>query len=230
MRNLWVKIGLGAGGIFAIGMVLGSVVKFGRHKFEDLVNTNSDIRIPLMGIIPFQLADQRLGDLRRITLLRDAPKHLSGVRIEARLGDSATTEPFKDCAFLTVNDPEHVDGNTRFSCIRDTAGLGSFGTVEIRHTQGGEPTTLVRTLMLPAEEVRQLQEAMGPRVRPDSAKLEELERMGDSLEAMGDSIRAATDVQVRIEAAHGRASRAARGIHVQVHEAPAAPTPPPAKP
>jgi hypothetical protein len=230
MRNLWVKIGLGAGGIFAVGMLLTSVVKFGRNKIDDLFNTSSDIRIPLMGIIPFKLADERLGDLRRITLLRDAPKHLTGVRVEARLGDSATTEPFKDCGFLTVNDPEHIDGNTRFSCIRDTAGLGSFGTVEIRHLQRGEPTTLVRTLVLPAEEIRQLQEAMGPRVRPDSARLAELERMGDSLEAMGDSIRAATDVQVRIEEAHGHARRAARGVRVQVEEAPAAPTPPPARP
>jgi hypothetical protein len=230
MRNLWVKIGLGAGGIFAVGMLVVSLAKFGRNKIEDLFNTSSDIRIPLMGIVPFQLADQKLGDLRRITLLRDAPKHLTGVRVEARLGDSATTEAFKDCGFLTVNDPQHVDGNTRFTCIHDTTGLASFGTVEIRHVQGGEPTTLVRTLMLPAIEIQQLQEAMGPRVRPDSAKLAELVRMGDSLEAMGDSIRAATEVQVRIEQEHGRANRAARGIHVQVNEAPQAPTPPPANP
>ena len=226
MRNIWVKIGLGAGGIFAVGMVLVTLGKFGKSKIEDLFNTASDIRIPLMGIVPFKLGDQRLGDLRRLTLMRDAPKHLTGVRVEARLADSASVDPFKDCTFLTVNDPEHLDENTRFSCVRDTTGLGSFGTVEIRHVQGGEPTTLVRTLVLPAEQIRQLQEAMGPRVTPDSVKLAELEQMGESLQAMGDSIRAATRVQVRIQDAHTRAARAGRGIRVQVNEAPAVPVPP----
>ena len=166
MRNLWVKIGLGAGGIFAVGMVLVTIGKFGKARIEDLVHSDSDIRIPLMGIVPFQLADQRLGDLRRLTLLRDAPNHLTGVRVEARLGDSITIDPLKDCTFLTVNDPEHINQDTRFSCLLDSAGLRSFGTVEIKHRQGGEPTTLVRTLLLPAEQVRQLQEAMGPRVTP----------------------------------------------------------------
>ena len=227
MRNIWVKIGLGAGGIFAVGMLLVTLGKFGKSKIEDLFNTDSDIRIPLMGIIPFQVGDAKLGDLRRLTLMRDTPKHLTGVRVEARLGDSITVDRFKDCAFLTVNDPEHVNENTRFSCVRDSAGLASFGTVEIRHIQGGEPTTLVRTLVLPAEQIRQLQEGMGPRVTPDSARLADLERMGDSLRAMGDSIRAATQVQVRIEQAHTRATRAGRGIHVPVNEAPAAPTPTP---
>jgi len=226
MRNIWVKIGLGAGGIFAAGMLLVTLGKFGKSKIEDLVNSDSDIRIPLMGIIPFQLGELKLGDLRRLTLLRDAPKHLTGVRVEVRLGDSATIDPFKDCTFLTVNDPEHLNERTRFTCVRDTVDLASFGTVEIKHVQGGEPTTLVRTLVLPAEQIRQLQEGMGPRVTPDSARMAQLELMGDSLQAMGDSIRAATQVQVRIEQAHTRATRAGRGIHVQATEAPAAPTPP----
>lgn len=230
MRNIWVKIGLGAGGIFAAGMLLVTIGKFSKAKIEDLVNSDSDIRIPLMGIIPFQLGDLKLGDLRRLTLLRDAPKHLTGVRVEARLGDSASVDPFKDCAFLTVNDPEHVNENTRFSCVRDTVGLASFGTVEIKHVQGGEPTTLVRTLVLPAEQIRQLQEGMGPRITPDSVKLAQLEQMGESLQAMGDSIRAATLVQVRIEQGRAHAPRAGHGIHVQVNDAPAAPVPPTPRP
>lgn len=229
MRNIWVKIGLGAAGIFAVGMVLITLAKFSRSKIDDLVNSASDIRIPLMGIVPFQLADQRLGDLRRLTLLRDAPKHLAGVRVEVRLGDSVAVDPFKDCTFLTINDPEHLNDRTRFSCLRDSVGLASFGTVEIRHVQGGEPTTLVRTLLLPPDQIRQLQQAMGPRVAPDPAQMAQLEQMADSLRAMGDSIRAATMAQVRIQQAHVRAARAARGIQVQVNEAPAVP-PPPAKP
>lgn len=226
MRNLWLKIGLGAGGIFAVGMVLVTIGRFGRAKIEDLVHSDSDIRIPLMGIVPFQLGDQRMGDLRRLTLLRDAPNHLTGVRVEARLGDSLTIDPLKDCTFLTVNDPEHFDQDTRFACVRDSAGLSSFGTVEIKHSQGGEATTLVRTLLLPPDQIRQLRDAMGPRVTHDSASMARLEQLGGSLRAMGDSIQAATLVQVRIAEEQARAGRG--GHPVQVHDAPAAPTTPPA--
>ncbi|HVX89679.1 MAG TPA: hypothetical protein VG940_12170 [Gemmatimonadales bacterium] len=223
MKNIWLKIGLGAGGIFAVGMVLVSLVKAGRNKIEDLVHSDADIRIPLMGIVPFQLADQRLGDLRRVTLLRDAPKHLTGVRVEVRLADSATIDPLKDCQFLTVNDPTHLNERTRFTCVADSAGLSSFGTVEIRHRQGDEPTTLVRTLVLAPADLAALQADMGPRVGPDSAQLAALELMGDSLRAMGDSIRAATMVQVRIAEQQARSARAGR---VRVEEIPAPPSAP----
>lgn len=228
MKNIWVRIGLGAGAIFAVGMVLVSVVKVGRSKIEDLVNSDSDIRIPLMGVVPFQLGEARLGDLRRLTLLRDAPKHLTGVRVEARLADSVSTESLKDCALLTVNDPEHLNDQTRFTCVTDTTGLTSFGTVEVVHVQGGEPTTLVRTLVLPADQVAQLQQAMGPRVGTDSAQMAELAQLGDSLRAMGDSIRAATMVQVRIAQEQARAARrSGNRVQVEVRETPGvAPVPP----
>lgn len=233
MKNIWLKIGLGAGGIFAVGMVLVSLVKFGRNKIEDLVHSDADIRIPLMGIVPFQLGDQRLGDLRRLTLLRDAPKHLTGVRVDVRLADSATIEGLKDCAFLTVNDPEQLNEHTRFACVADSAGLNSFGTVEIEHRQGNEPTTLVRTLLLTPAQLEGLQAEMGPRVGPDSAQMAALVMMGDSLRAMGDSIRAATMVQVEIARQQAEAGRRQRGSRTRVQviesvpavpQAPSAPT------
>lgn len=224
MRNLWVKIGLGAAGIFAVGMVLVTLGRLGKARIEDLVHSDSDIRIPLMGIVPFQVDDQRLGELRRLTLLRDAPQHLTGVRVEARLSDSATVDALKDCTFLTVNDPEHLNADTRFRCVHDSTGLGSFGTVEIRHSQSGEPTTLVRTLLLPPQQMRDLQDAMGPRVTPDSATAAQMHMMGDSLRAMGDSIRAATIVQVEIARQHAQAAGHSR-VRVQTSETPAPPAP-----
>lgn len=228
MKNIWLKIGLGAGGIFAVGMVLVSLVKVGRSKIEDLVNSDSDIRIPLMGIVPFQIADQRLGDLRRLTLMRDAPKHLTGVRVEVRLADSATIEGLKDCAFLTVNDPEQLNEHTRFACVADSAGLSSFGTVEIEHRQGNEPTTLVRTLLLTPAQLEGLQAEMGPRVGPDSAQMAALAEMGDSLRAMGDSIRAATRVQVEIARQQAREARRRGGERTRVQVIETAPAAPPA--
>lgn len=226
MRSIWVRIGITAGAIFGIGMLIRYGVRVGQDKFHQLVDSNDDIRIPLMGIVPFQLGNDRVGDIRRLTLMRDAPQHLTGVRVEAKLGDSANTDLFKDCAFLTVNDPQHLDNRTRFACVSDTTGLGSFGTVEVVHRQGGEPTTFVRTLVLPAVEIRQLQDAMGPRITPDEATLRQMRQMGDSLRAMGDSIRNATRVQVEIARQQARdAQRGAPTVRVETRAVPP-PTPP----
>lgn len=203
MRNIWVKIGLMAAGIFAVGMVIRSVFHVGRDRVSELMNSSSDIRIPLMGIVPFNLGDQHLGDLRRLTLLRDAPDHVTSVKVEARLADSATTAPLKDCAFLTVSNLT-VDGsanvrtstgdkNTRFTCVTDTTGLGSFGTVEIVHQQGGEPTTLVRTLVLTPTEIQAIRESMSSHRGLSAEQRARLQSMRDSLESMGDSIRAAAE-------------------------------------
>lgn len=213
MRNIWVKIGMMAVGIFAIGMAIRSVFHIGRDKVDELMNSSNDIRIPLMGIVPFNVGDQHLGDLRRLTVLRDAPDHITSVKLEARLADSVTTAPLKDCAFLTVNHPTNVDQNTRFTCVSDTAGLGSFGTVEIVHRQGGEPTTLVRTLVLTPAEIAELRQSMSSHHGLDAGQRARLDAMRDSLEAMGDSIGAA---------AEAAAERSAPGVQSR-----STPTPPP---
>lgn len=193
MRNIWVKIGLMAAGIFAVGMVVVSAIRAGKEKATEFFHSDNDINIPLMGMVPFYVGAEHLGDLRRLTLRRDAPDHITSVRFDVRLGDSATVAPLKDCAFLTVNDAKHWDKDTRFTCITDTTGLTDFGTVEIAHRQSGEATTLVRTLMLPAAQVQEIRESMSSHNRLGPDQRARLESMRDSLEAMGDSIRAAAE-------------------------------------
>ena len=228
MRNLWVRIGLTAGAIFGVGMLLVLGVRAGKAKIHDVFESDADIRIPLLGIIPFQLGPTRLGDLRRLTLMRDSPDHLTGVRVDVRLGDSATLDVLKDCRFLTVGDPLHVNEHTQFSCVSDTAGFTRFGLVEIQHRQGGEPTTLERTLVFPPEVMRQIETEMHSG-RGDSSRAADMQRWADSLEAMGDSIRAATRVQVdqaRRGAGHGTSVRVqVRDIPPPAPTAPARPTP-----
>lgn len=201
MRNIWVKIGLMAAGIFAVGGIVVSGIRAGREKAAEFFNSDDDINIPLMGMVPFNVGTQHLGDLRRLTLMRDAPDHITAVRFDVRLSDSATVAPLKDCAFLSVNDAKHWDKDTKFTCITDTTGLTGFGTVEIAHRQGGEATTLVRTLMLPASQVQEIRESMSSHNRLRDDQRARLQSMRDSLEAMGDSIRAAAEA-----AAEGGAS------------------------
>ena len=54
MRNYWLKILLGALGIFAIGMIGVSLVRGGIAKVHSVVEGDGPITIPL-GLIPFVL-------------------------------------------------------------------------------------------------------------------------------------------------------------------------------
>ena len=258
MKNLWLRIGLGAAGIFAVGMLVVTGIRAGKSKLDEILHSDAPIAIPLMGTVPFQLSDARLGNLRRLTLLRDAPQHLTGVQVEAALADSASLEPLKECAFLTVNSATQLNSQTRFLCVTDTAGLRPFGTVEVTHVQGGEPTVLVRTLLLPQAVVTDLQESMGPRVNvqfdsaqmarlnalgdsmgalgdaSDPAQAERLRALGDTMRMLGDSIRAATRIQVELARAQARAYRdktrgpRGAGTRVRVQDSAAAVPTPPA--
>lgn len=240
MKNIWVKIGLGAGGIFAVGLALVSLIKFGKSKVHEFADSDAPIRIPLMGIVPFQVADQRLGDIRHLTLLRDAPKHLTGVEIEARLSDSASLDALKDCAFLSLNDA-NLNEHSRFHCITDTAGLGDFGSVEVVHMQGGEPTTLVRTLYLPQSVMEDLQNSMGSGPRDsDSMSAEQWRAFGDSMQRWGDSVGNSAVIQAEIARQQARVAvevarsegRGPRRVTVNAPlppHAPTAPVPAPSK-
>ena len=229
MKNIWLRIGLGAAVIFLIGMVVARVFRAGRDRVVSMVEGDADIPIPLMGVVPFQIGATRLGDLRRMTLLRDAPHHISGVQLVARLGDSATIDPLKDCGFLSIEGYQqhragqdlkiNVDGDTRFVCLADSAGYASFGTVEVEHTQGKDETTLRRTLILPPEVIAEIQRAMGTRDSFDGAALE------DSIRVMVDSIDRAVQVQVREAEIRANAAAARHGRTTSAPTAPAAPTP-----
>ena len=227
MRNVWLRIGLGAFGIFLVGMIAVKVFRVGRDKVVSTFDTDDPIVIPLMGIVPFQLGTARLGDLREVTLLRDAPDHIVGVKVVARLSDSMTVDPFKDCAYLTLSNGAggdqaggefKVNDHSRFQCIGDTSTMGSFGTIEIRHTQGKEPTTLERTLVFPPEVIAEIQQAMSSHGH-NGPGLDE-----DSLNAAIDSI--TNDALQRAEAARSGAERGRGSRRTTVQSAPPAPATP----
>lgn len=215
MASLVTKIGLGGIGVFAIGMLGVTAIEAGKDKIQDLVHSDSDIRIPLMGVVPFNLDTARIGRLDHLTLLRDAPDQLSGVLVEADLDDSSSVLLLKDCTFLTVNDPEELNDKTQFQCLFDSTGYASFGTVEIHHHRDDGRTVLKRTLLLTPAQMAGLQADMGPRVRADSFRVREFEQMAESIEAITRvQIEIARDQaqQVRDAARGGRGARVVRVV------------------
>lgn len=222
MASLLTKVGLGGIGVFAIGMLGVTAIEAGKDKIEDLVHSGSDIRIPLMGVVPFNLDSARIGRIDHLVLQREAPDRLRGVLVEADLDDSTMVGLLKDCTFLTVNDPQELNDRTQFTCLHDSTGYASFGTVEVHHHRDDGRTTLKRTLLLTPAQLAELQADMGPRVRADSFRLREYEVMAESIEAI-------TRVQIEIARQQAQAARdgarSGRGPRV-VRVAPAPPAPP----
>ena len=163
MRNYWFRILLGAVCIFAVGMIGVSLVRGGIAKVNSVVEGSGPITIPL-GLIPFVLAGERLGNLDRVTLHRDSPSRVSGVELEVKLSDSLLAPGLSGCRLAAnfegdstdrgVNIRVKRDHNNAFQCVpKDSTppDLVDFG-VAIFH-----PGDVEVPLLLPADVVTELQ-------------------------------------------------------------------------
>ena len=187
MRKYWFKIALGAFGIFAIGMVIVTAIRKATNQVRVYSETSAAISIPFpFGIVPFRLDGDRLGTIEHLTLLRDSPERITNIRLLVKLADSVDSSRLAKC-FLVVNDVEHLDNRTTFTCQgQDTAGLNlvPYGEVELEGGGGTFP------LLLPASAVADLQsEGASDEIeaRVDSIS-DAAEAMADSLAEVADSI------------------------------------------
>ena len=228
MRNYWIKIAAGALGIFAVGLL--AVFGFRRVKSEvtSVTSGTGDISIPLMGVIPFSVTGDRIGSLRKIQIHRDAPKHVSGFRLVARLDDSVDSDRFSDCYF-TVPNATAIDEHTTFTCLDSIpAGMREFGDVEF--VDGDDDEDLTRPIVLTDHDIADFQNANGHDgnfhydIRGDSARINAdsiraaAESVGEAGRRMGDSIRRV------MEARYGRHSGGT--IYAPTRPDPKPPVPP----
>jgi hypothetical protein len=107
MRNYWLKILLGALGIFAVGMIGVTMARSGIAKVNSVVHSDEPITIPL-GLVPFALAGERLGKLDHVTLYRESPDHVSEVELTVNLGDSLLAEGLSGCRLVA-----NIEGDDR---------------------------------------------------------------------------------------------------------------------
>jgi len=163
MRNYWLKILLGALGVFAIGMIGVSLVRGGIAKVHSVVEGDGPITIPL-GLIPFVLAGERLGKLDRVTLYRDAPSRVSAVELQVNLADSFLAQGLSGCRLAAnfegdsndrgVNIKVKRDHNGAFHCVPEDStppDLVEYG-VAVFH-----PGDVEVPLLLPADVLTELQ-------------------------------------------------------------------------
>jgi hypothetical protein len=167
MRNYWLKIFLGAFGIFLIGMLGVTLARKGMQKAKLVVSGTGPISIPL-AFVPFNLGGSKLGTIERVTLLRDAPKRVTAVELEVNVQDSMVAQGLAGCRLAANLNTEknrkgfqvHTGqwGEGTFVCLRaDSSGADSANAdfVEYGHALI-KPANLTIPLLLPNDMVDDL--------------------------------------------------------------------------
>ena len=184
MRGYWLRILLGALGIFAVGMVIVTAVNAVKGRVRSVASTSDPITIPLPPFVPFRVGGERLGSFERVVINRDAPNDLRSVDLYVDLGNPTTTEQLRKCHGILAKflhpsrDGAAAVHDAEFTCIEDDSTrheLEAFGKVHI------VPGHLVTPLLVPPEVANELRrEMIQKRAR----------HTGDSLAARAESIAA----------------------------------------
>lgn len=203
MRNYWLRIALGAAAIFTIGMIGVTIAKQGVGRVRGVVEGSGPISLPL-AFVPFKLDAQKLGNVSKVVLLRDAPKQISAVELEIKLRDSVLARGLEGCRLVANFDDDHnpsgVQINARqfspgvFSCLHtgDSApGFQEFGRAVF------QPGDVSVPLLLPDDMVNDLKQGEFGPASEDSigaAAEAQAESIAQAAESHADSIAAAAEM------------------------------------
>jgi len=187
MRAYWLRIALGALGIFAVGMLLIAVARRAITRAKTVAESSDPITIPLV-LVPFRLDGNRLGTFDRAVLIRKSPKEVTALDLAVTLTDSASAARLADCALLARLRTRHKGGvefsDADFTCVSpDSAaahGAERFGEVAF------EPGHLTVPLFVPAEVAQHFRRDMAD--IPAEAASDAADSIADAAGRMADSI------------------------------------------
>lgn len=202
MRNYWLRIALGATAIFVAGMVGVTFIRHGIVKVNGVVKGQGPISIPL-AFVPFNLEGNKLGTVKRVVLLRDAPKRITGVELQVNLTDSILARGLEGCRLAANLDEEHDTRGVQihggpfsrgaFSCLRgddSTAEFRDFGRAVF------QPGAVSVPLLLPSDMVDDLKRGDFNSSDQDSvaaAAEAQADSIAEEAEARADSISSAAE-------------------------------------
>ena len=210
MRNYWLRIAIGAAAIFTVGMIGVTLARQGAGHVRGVVEGSGPISLPL-AFIPFKLHGQRLGNVSRVIVLRDAPKQVSAVELQVKLRDSVIARGLEGCHLAASFDADHEPQGARvragssfpgvFSCVQagdSAAGFQEFGRAVF------QPGNVSVPLLLPNDIVDDLKAGHFGE-DPDSVE-EAAQAVAESIsaeaEAVADSI--ATAAETRADSIEAR--------------------------
>jgi hypothetical protein len=190
MRNYWLRIVVGAVAIFSVGMIGVTLARQGAGRVRSVVEGTGPLSLPI-AFVPFKLDGQKLGTVSKIVLQRDAPKRISSVQVQIKLGDSVLARGLAGCRLLANFEQDRGSrGDIKvrvgprspsvFSCVQgkdSVNGYQRFGDAVF------EPGGVSVPLLLPDDIVNDLKEGNFGSDSNDS--------VADSAEAKADSIEGA---------------------------------------
>ena len=155
MQRYWLRIVLGALGIFLAGLTAISIYRNGVRKVAALANSADPITVPL-AILPFRLDGDQLGRIEQVQIRRDAPKRVSGIGLVVKTADSVGAKAALGSCLLTIQETSVEQPGPTFHCASPADSLADSLTVfgEIRFEPGGE----LRAFFLPARVVAEWRE------------------------------------------------------------------------
>jgi hypothetical protein len=167
MRNYWLRIGLGAVAIFAVGMVGVTLARQGMRSVKGVVEGSGPINLPV-AFLPFKLDGERIGTIQRVRINRLAPKQISSIEIRVRLADSVSPHRLDRC-ILVADNFERINDQTTFLCStpEDTAGENLRAVGDITIARSGESFRL----LMPEDAIKELTDSAVVFVGEDSAGL-----------------------------------------------------------
>lgn len=144
MRNLWLRIGLGAAFVFGAGMFVVTLGRQVKNSVVSHVDNGSRVRVPL-SLLPFRIDHSRVGSIQSVDV-RHAAEVADRVRLTVKLRNSVDADQYADCVFV-------VDGPRQqglFSCmpLAEAEAEGFVKIGEVRLTPG----EMVRPLMVDGAE------------------------------------------------------------------------------
>jgi hypothetical protein len=149
MKRYWIRIALGAVGIFAIGMLVVAAGRRGVARVRELA-MNQTVRLPA-NVAPFRVDGKRLGSLSQIRITPQTDQGFPRINLIAQLDDPSSVAGLSNCV-LMANDASVVQGESGLHCAgsSDSAAesLIDMGTITL------EPTGDVLHLFVPERELR----------------------------------------------------------------------------
>jgi hypothetical protein len=142
MRKLWIRIGIGAGAIFAAGMFVVTLARQVRASAVDAIRSGGRFTMPL-AILPFEVDGERVGSVREIKVERSSGGRAKRVSIVVNL-KGFDPEGLADCALVLGGHRRQHSG--LFDCL-DEAELADGDYVRVGEARF-EPRGLVRPILL----------------------------------------------------------------------------------
>jgi hypothetical protein len=208
MKNYWLRIGLGAAAIFAVGMIGITLARQGAGRVRKVVEGTGPLSVPV-AFIPFKLDGQKLGTVSKIVLQRTVPKHISSVELQIKLADSAVAQGLSGCRLAANFSDEHSPQDVKihvgpmsrgvFTCLHQNDTTSRFQ--EFGHAVF-QPGGVSVPLLLPNDIVSDLQQGNFGDDHDDS--------VSDAVEARADS--AAEAEERRADSVAAQAERAANRV------------------